>query len=196
MNNQTKECKYLSWTAVVSAAIIGIGLNFLFNLLSLALGISSFSIDIQGKTTFSLAGYFCFCISSIISMFFTGWVAGKLTPPQPLKKMWGILYGFLAWSLLLILTVVLLTNFIQFLAFHSNFTANLVAIKITNNAPMLTETVADITKNSPLSINIETTKKVLTLNAMLTFILFFLGALASCLGGFIGYKTIKNNESL
>ncbi|ASQ45598.1 hypothetical protein [Legionella clemsonensis] len=188
MENKGECYPYLSWTAIFSAAIIGVGLNFLLNLFSLGLGISSFSIDLQGKTSLSFAGFICFCISSIIAMFFTGWFAGKLSPPMLQGRLWGAFYGFLAWSLLLIITVLIITNMIQFLAFHSNFTSNLVSVKLTHSAPMLTETIAHITKSSPLSFNIETTKKVLTLNAMLTFILFFLGALSSCIGGFIGYK--------
>ncbi|OCH98150.1 hypothetical protein A8135_13415 [Legionella jamestowniensis] len=129
-------------------------------------------------------------------MFFTGWFAGRLSPPFLQGKLWGAFYGFLAWSLLLIITVILITNMIQFLAFHSNFTANLVSIKLTHSSPMLTETTAHLTKKSPLSFNIETTQKVLTLNAMLTFILFFLGALSSCIGGFLGYKSCLKNSTL
>jgi hypothetical protein len=188
MNIFRKKNYYVSWTAIISGAFIGLGLNFLLNLFSLAIGLASFTVSSSGKTEFSLIGFMCFGLSSIISMFITGWVAGKLTPPILLNRLWGIFFGFLAWCLLLMITIILLTNMIQYAAFHANFTSNLIAIKITNDAPMFTETHAHALTNSPLSLNIETGKKIITLNAFLTFILFFIGGVSSCLGGYLGYK--------
>jgi hypothetical protein len=52
---------------------------------------------------------------------------------------------------------------------------------------MLTVTKAHSVPSSPLSFNIETHKKVIVVNALLTFFLFFIGAIASSIGGFIGY---------
>jgi hypothetical protein len=86
-------------------------------------------------------------------------------------------------------------NMIQFAAFHSNFTSNLVAIKIQNSAPMLTETKAHSIKISPLSLNIETKKKVITLNAFLTFLFFTMGAISSSIGGLIGHRMVRQNSS-
>ncbi|KTC65829.1 Uncharacterised protein (plasmid) [Legionella adelaidensis] len=172
----------VKWTALFSAAILGVGINFLFNLLALGLSFSSFIVTDQGNLSFSFLGFLSFCFVAIIAMFTTGWFAGRLTPDMGQSKTWGFFYGFLAWSLLLIITIILITNMIQYTAFHANFTASLVAIKITNNAPMLTETFADVTHG------LEPAKKVLTLNAFLTFILFATGAAASCIGGYLGFK--------
>ena len=121
-------------------------------------------------------------------MFGTGWIAGALSPKRVQKNIWGLLVGFLSWCLLLIGMIILLTNMIQYASFHTNFTSNLVEIKIKNNAPMLTETLAHHLKNSPLSFNIETHKKIIVINALLTFFLFFIGAISSSIGGFWGYK--------
>lgn len=178
---------YISWSALYAGAITGVGLNFLMNLLVLGLGIATFSVHTSGQTNFSGLGFSCFIISALIAMFCTGWVAGKLTPPLLECRRWGLLYGFLSWSLLLIFTIILITNFIQYAAFHSNFTANLIEIRLKSNSPMLTSTTAHSLRSSPLSFNIETNSKIITLNALLTFFLFFIGALASSIGGFIGY---------
>ena len=62
---------------------------------------------------------------------------------------------------------------------------------------MMTETKEGTSVQSPLDINIEKTTKIITLNAYVTFILFLLGALSSCLGGYIGYSKsifIKENK--
>lgn len=179
---------YVSWSAIFSGAIVGVGLNFLLNLLSLGIGAASFSIQKGGQTVFSLGGFLFFCLSALIAMSTTGWVAGRLTVSE-LSKWWGIFFGFLAWSMLLIFTIILITNMIQYSAFHSNFTSNLVAIKLVHDAPMLTETAAQHMNSYPLSINIELKQKIIVLNAFLTFILFLIGAFSSCIGGFVGYKS-------
>jgi hypothetical protein len=186
-----KDYKF-SWSPLFAGAIAGVGLNFLLNLFALSIGLGSFSISASGKTDLFLWGFIGFICSSIIAMFTTGWVAGRLMPYYLKHRFWGVLWGFLAWSILLIFTIILITNFIQYASFHTNFTANLVEIKLKNDSPMLTGTLAHKSKNSPLSFNLETYKKVITVNAVLTFILFFVGALSSCIGGFLAYKPPKN----
>lgn len=176
---------YIKWSAIFSGAVIGVGLNFLCNLLALGISLSSFSMDSSGNLSFSVFGFLGFCISAVLAMFVTGWVAGRASPPQNLSIYWGVMYGFLAWSLLLIITIILITNMIQYTSFHANFTASLVAIKISNNGPMFTETFADLTHG------LETSKKILTLNAFLTFILFSIGGCSSCIGGYLGFSRSK-----
>ncbi|STX51297.1 Uncharacterised protein [Legionella busanensis] len=194
INKQPKSNFYITWSAIFSAAIVGVGLNFLLNLFALALGIASFTIRSTGKIEFSLWGLICFCIAAIIAMFSTGWLAGRLSYPT-LKRIWGCFIGFLAWALLLIMTIILITNMIQFAVFHANFTSSLVAIKITNDAPMLTEIF--LRGKAPMSVALEVDKKVIILNALITFIMFGLGAGASCLGGYLGYgRAIANRWHL
>jgi hypothetical protein len=113
--NKKSIIPYMSWSALYAGAITGVGLNFLMNLLVLGLGIATFSVNISGQTNFSGAGFSCFIISALIAMFCTGWVAGKLTPPILEYKAWGLLYGFLSWSLLLIFTIILLLTLFSML---------------------------------------------------------------------------------
>lgn len=178
----------ISWSAIFSGVLAGFGINFLFNLCMLAFGIAMFSLNAQNSTVISIFGVVSYLILSIVTMFITGWVAGRLTPAI-FYKWWGALIGFIAWSLLLITTIVILTNMIQFTAFHSTFTShpNLVAIRIANDLPFMTETKESSATASPLNINLEKTTKVITLNATATFVLFLIGAISSCTGGFIGY---------
>ncbi|HVT62521.1 MAG TPA: hypothetical protein VHD33_03425 [Legionellaceae bacterium] len=178
----------VSWSAVFAGAVAGVGINFLLNLFALAFGIASFAHDANGHTIFSAMGFLWFCIAAIIAMFITGWLAGRLTPRVMPTPHWGIVYGFLAWSLLLILTIILITNMIQYMAFHSNFTSNLVEIRLTSQAPMLTMTKAHQSLQSPLKFNIETHKKIIILNGVLTFVLFMLGAITSGIGGYLGHQ--------
>ena len=170
----------LSWKAIFAGAFTGFGLNFLLNLLSLAIGLSIFVEKTGDQLSFSLTGFIAFIATAIISMFATGWVAGRLTPPSYRIKTWGLVYGFIAWTACFIMTVVLITNMLQFTYFHSSFTSKeLVAIRITNDMPMATETK---------SINADLSKKTISMNAQITFCLFLLGALSASVGGYMGYQ--------
>lgn len=180
--------KVFSWTAVFVAALIGFGLTFLLNLLSLAIGISIFTEQTKDTITFSIIGIICFVLVAIVSMFFTGWIAGKLTRLPYIQKYWGCLYGFTAWCLSFILTIILLMNTLQFTQFHSNFTSkNLTAIKISSKSPMLTQSEGT---------NSETEKKVIAINAYVAFIFFFIGACSSTVGGYTGFRGTKNGKYL
>lgn len=171
MSNTNRNENKLDWSALFAGAIGGVGLNFLLNLLALAIGLSSFSIAQEGSTRFSLAGYSLFCFSAFIAMFFTGWLAGKLSSGLLLRKAWGLVHGFLAWCLLLLFTVMLITNLIQYTAFHANFTSNLAGINISANSPMMTETLSEQKGVSAIP-DTEKAKKILRINSFQTFFFF------------------------
>jgi hypothetical protein len=176
--------KIWSWTAIFVAALIGVGLTFLLNLLSVAVGLSIFSEQTSDKITVSILGLIGFILVAVLSMFTTGWIAGRLSILPSVHKYWGCLYGFSAWCLSLVATIILLMNMIQFTQFHSNFTSkNLTAIKITNQIPMLTQSQGS---------NAETDTRIISLNAYVTFSFFLVGALASALGGYLGFRETKN----
>ena len=178
--------KVFSWTAIFVGALIGLGLTFLLNLLSLAIGMSIFTEQTNQTISFSFIGIVGFFLVAVISMFTTGWIAGKLTILSSIRKHWGFLYGFSAWCVSFIMTVILLMNTLQFTQFHSNFTSkNLTAIKISNQLPMLTQSEGS---------NAETNKKVIALNAYVTFIFFLVGAISSALGGYVGFKEIHDGK--
>lgn len=181
------ECeKVFSWTAIFVGALTGLGLTFLFNLLSLAIGISLFTQQTNDTFAFSITGIIGFFLVAFISMFVTGWIAGKLTLLSSMRKVWGCLYGFTAWCLTFIMTVILLMNTLQFIQFHSNFTSkNLTTIKISNQLPTMTQSQGS---------NAETEKKIIGLNAYVTFIFFLVGASSSTLGGYVGFKGNKNGK--
>ncbi|MBV9575959.1 MAG: hypothetical protein JO149_04995 [Gammaproteobacteria bacterium] len=176
----------ISWSAIFTGASIGFGLNFLLNFISLAIGLSIFSEKNADSIEFSLAAFAFFIIAAVIAMSITGWVAGRLTIHSPKRKSWGIAYGFLAWTICFIMTIILITNMLQFTYFHSSFTSkNLVAIRITGDMPMTTETK---------SINADLSKKNITMNAQVTILLFMVGAISSSLGGYLGYRPNVKRE--
>ncbi len=50
-------CKRISWSAILIGAIVAVGLGFLLNMFCLAIGLSAFTLDDQGKTVVAVGGW-------------------------------------------------------------------------------------------------------------------------------------------
>jgi hypothetical protein len=178
----------ISWSALIFGGLIAISLSFLFNLFSLAVGLSAFPATPEGKTEFAAAGFIGLVIISIITMFFSGWVAGSLGRGHCQKRCMGELYGFGAWSLALVATIFLATNAGQFLNQKSyvvdrNFSSFQLANEITKNVNEATDLSQHTT--SPGAKNAATT---LGITSFATFFILFIGALSATFGGRIGMR--------
>lgn len=186
----------LSWQAIIAGGVAGVGANFLLNLLSFSIGVTVFTTTTQDILSFSIPCFSLFFISAVMAMFFTGWVAGFLSNTQKPRN-WGMLYGFLAWCVSLIITILIITNAIQFATFHSNFTSrpNQVAIRITSQFPMQLEQPTIKNSKPAAAMNAELATKIISLNGFVTFILFLIGAISSCLGGYLGFGNFDHNLS-
>lgn len=112
--------KPITWSAVISGGLIAFGLTFLFNLLTVGLGLYIFSTNQQGVNDLVFNGYVWTLAGGIIILFFAGWKTGKLikicpahigTDPSLSDKdhyhcYHGMTHGFLAWVFYLIISLV------------------------------------------------------------------------------------------
>lgn len=170
--NQT--CFY--WPAIIVAAIIGVGLSFLFTLLSLAFGFTAISYNPNGMGAFSVAGFCGLVLISIISMFGVGWLAGYLGRDYCTKKYYGELYGLTAWSLTLILTILLSGSVSKFIA-NTSYLVN-------KNATPISFTVTQvIPENHIINTTHEKNSDILATTTFSLFFIFLIGAISSCFGG-------------
>ena len=102
--------KRLSWTAIFAGAFVGVGASFLLNLLCVGIGLSAFSATEDGATVLAIGGFVGLVISAFISMFAAVWVAGYIGRPLSSNRHLGELYGFITWSVALILTILLASH--------------------------------------------------------------------------------------
>lgn len=178
----------ITWTAVFSGALVAIGLSFLFGLFGTSIGLSAFSTPATGNKTFLIGGYLGMLILTIFSMGLAGWIAGFLAKPKCGSHNMGSLYGFIAWCVALVLLILLSSSSGQFIA-HS--------IAALTNSPM---SIANISSQAVSAISNAADQPIeaFALGTFLTFLLFFIGALSSCLGGHWGfYSGAKcNNKGL
>ncbi|GAB3745747.1 hypothetical protein [Spirosoma pomorum] len=102
--------KRISWSAVFAGVLVAIVSQMLFTLLGLGIGLSTIDPVTEknpaaGLGTGSAVWY---AISSLLSLFLGGWIAGRLASAPRLFD--GIIHGVLTWCLATLLTIYFLTT--------------------------------------------------------------------------------------
>jgi hypothetical protein len=200
-HNHTHFCgrKSLSWTAIFAGALVGVGLSFLLNLLCACIGLSAFSASSDGATALVISGFVGLVIATFVSMYMAGWVAGYIGRPYVARRHLGELYGFITWSLALLLTVMLASHVTKFVSsFNDSFVmhqqAPAVAVTTNEAAPLASQsTVTNVNTGDSTTQTTVNAAKAVSVSAIVTFFLFFIGALASCFGGCIGMRCCRKH---
>jgi hypothetical protein len=177
----------VSWTAVLVGALTGVGLSFLLNLFGMAIGLSLVTTSKDGMISLAVGGFIGLVIGAIAAMFTAGFAAGYLGRPYCIKRNLGVVYGFTAWCLTLVLTVLLTMHMGRNVAYYSNFVANPTTLEMTSDIDV-PAVAGGSTSSSSSSIASDEQKATNTLGykTLLIFILFFVSAIASCFGGHYG----------
>lgn len=110
----------ISWTAIFTGAIVGIGLSFLLGLLGAAIGLSIVNMTTNRVGLLALSGSIGVLISIIISMLIAGFTAGYLGRLYCPHRNLGTLYGFTTWTIVLMLSAVLTTHMSAYVATYTN----------------------------------------------------------------------------
>jgi len=187
--------KRISWNAIVVGALVGIGLSFLLNLFSVAIGLSIVKTTQDGLVSLAIGGFIGLLIGTIVSMFFAGFAAGYLGRPYSVKRNLGVIYGFTTWCLALILMMLLASHVGRYVTSYSSFITNPTPVVFINN--QVSPAVTTNTSNSKVVVNSQAATNNLGYSAFLIFILFFIGAISSCFGGHCGMtcRTCKDDSN-
>lgn len=169
--------KRISWAAVLVGALVGLGISFLLNVFSIAIGLSLINTTSDGMVSLAVGGFLGMLIGIFVAMFSSGFVAGYLGKPYCSNKRMGVLYGFTAWCIGLILMVMLYTPTAHFLTNYMDFVAHPAAV--------ISVAQAGSTVPTPVTSTPKTTTD-LGIGVFMVFVLFFMGALSACLGGHCG----------
>jgi hypothetical protein len=188
-DQQARMCRFhrLSWTAVFVGALVGVGLTFLLNLFSMAIGLSLVSTSKEGMMSLAVGGFIGLAVGAIASFFTAGFAAGYLGRVYCIKRNLGVVYGFVAWCLALLFCVLLTANMGRYVAYYSNFATNptTMTMSLDGGVPMVAADSA-LPSASSITIDEKQASNALGLRMLFIFILFFLSALASCCGGHYG----------
>ncbi|TAK76116.1 MAG: hypothetical protein EPO11_04660 [Gammaproteobacteria bacterium] len=184
----------VSWTAVLVGALVGIGLSFLLNLFSIAIGLSAFTMSKEGNMTLAVGGVLGLLIGIIAAMFVSGFTAGYLGRPYCMKRHLGALYGFTAWCLALIFMMMFAAHIAHFLQHVSSMIANPATVVIAANvAPAQASAIA--TPDTTVIMMTAPAGGGMAMGAFIMFVFFAVGALAACFGGHCGMTCHKCDSS-
>lgn len=189
--------KRLSWSAIIAGALVGIGLSFLLNLFSIAIGLSIFNTATEGAVTLAIGGFIGVIIGTIVPMFFAGFTAGYLGRPHCARRNLGVLYGFTAWCLALILTALFTTHMGHYVSSYGNFVSNPSAVVVTSDsgsAGVTTSPATPAPQSAVMVIDAQRAANGLAMGTFLIFVLFSIGALSSAIGGHCGMRCCREDE--
>lgn len=183
--------KNLSWTAIFIGALVGVGLGLLLKIFGLAIGLSALSMNAHGGTVIAIGGFLGFAIGIIVSMFMAGFTTGYLGRCTSFHCNLGIIYGFTTWTVVMLLSAVMMGYMGQFVSTYSaNLNHSMVMAPHSDKAKV-DAVIVEMPANPSNDLNVAKATTVddvsdLALSTILMFILFFLGALSSCLGAWYG----------
>ncbi|WED41860.1 hypothetical protein [Legionella cardiaca] len=172
--------KRISWSAILMGAIVGIGLSFLLNLFGIAIGLTFIK---TGTTTIAVGGLIGIIIGIIASMLVAGYAAGYLGRGYCPQRNLGILYGFATWTVALILSAIITAHLSQYVESYTQaVTQTVVAPDNTQNTPSVSVEPKSEANTTKSQVNVSVTPEQLAWTSFSIFVLFFIGALATCLG--------------
>ena len=179
--------KRICWTAVFAGALVAVGLGFLLNLFSAALGLSVITVNHEGTYALAIGGLIGILIGLIVSMVAAGYTAGYLGRNFCPKRNFGILYGFITWSLALLISAVITVHINQYTMTYANAMNRTAVVSTNQTADQPANQTANPSSmtSAPRNQNaapIVVTPDSLALSAFIIFVLFFIGAISTCAG--------------
>lgn len=195
--DQAKACgcnkcgKCISWSAILVGAFVGLGLSFLLNLFSIAIGLVAYKTTGDGAV-FVIGGYLGLVIGAVVAYFFAGWSAGHLGFPHCAKDR-GTFYGFTTWVVSGVLGMMLADHMGHYASYRTNLLSNPSASYVTvvdvpaSASSSSSSTSTDSSATSTASTDKAATNGLMTV-AFASFFLFLIAALSSILGAHCAYR--------
>jgi len=175
-------CHSFCWKPIIAGALFAIGLTFLLNLFSVAIGLTAFTTDTAGMETLVFTGLLAMSFGLIVIMFGSGWLTGYLAKPYNPNRDMGAIYGFLAWTIALILAIFIALPAQHYILYYGQFISG--KVRAYSPSVSMNATTAILSEHANLVIS-----------AYILFILFFLSAFAFSLGGHIGMRHAYQGRS-
>jgi hypothetical protein len=198
--------KRISWSAIIAGAIVAFTTSFLLNLFGVAIGLAAFTNTQAGVKAFAIGGFIGLIIVAIASMFLGGMVAGHLGRRYCVRRNLGVLYGILTFGISLFMVVLLTHPMTKFLSQYNeglygpSYRNTAVIANPTSSSSTIISSESAITQvpavDSTSSSAAATEKNTNDVGkvALLTFVLFAIGAFSACLGGHCGMTSKCNDE--
>ncbi len=174
--------KHVSWGAILAGTFVAVGLTFLFNILTLGIGLSVFVRTAQGAEILTFSGLAWMVVGGYILLFISGWVAGRLVKGSSYHILTGAMHGFVVWTLHLIVGLLVISQITE--------SGSLAMIKSAFfHVP--TDTAIENVPHAGNAASAAMTSHNVGLAALATFFVLIVGALGSCIGAACGIRESK-----
>lgn len=172
------ECKCLAWQPIIAGALVAVGLSFLLNLFSISIGLTAITTNNVGIESLAIGGMIGMGIGILSSMFAAGYLTGYLSKRHCCQRHLGALYGLLAWTIALIVSVLIFTQVQQYILFYNH---------VIHGTTDIMQIIANLrVSNVTNTANISTHHFIAT--SYVVFALFFLSAFSCAFGGYCGAR--------
>ncbi|QMT59792.1 hypothetical protein [Legionella sp. PC997] len=180
---------HINWTGIIAGAFVGVGLGFLLNLFGMAIGLSAYSSSPNGAAVIAIGGVIGLLIGVIAAMGAAGFVAGYVGRFYHCYCHGGVLYGFITWSLALILSILLIGPTANYISSYENaLSPSFAPVEVTNSVVGDKVVAGEKNNNNP---GVSVQAKHLAWSGWVLFILFFVGAFSCCIGACLGMRCKK-----
>ena len=187
----------ICWSAVISGALVAIGLGFLLQLYSIAIGLSAYNFSSTGAATVAIGGLLGLLIGVMASMGVAGFVSGYLGRFFYSNHQGGVIYGFLTWSLALLLSAIMVLPLVHYTAFYNKFLTPTVSFTSSQDSTTSDQGMINLNQNNAPGVanpEVKISPNTLAGSSWMVFLLFFVGAISSCIGGCLGVGCKKEVE--
>lgn len=194
--------KRISWSAILVGALIALGLSFLLNLFGLAIGLSAFSAATStGQETIAMGALLGLLVGTIATMLVAGYTAGFLGRFYCPRRNLGILYGFSTWTLSLILGALITLPLANFAHISARGVTTTPSVSVEATKPTATDNKVSVQKQtSPTvknqeqqNVDVKAPAEALAWGTFSIFLLFFVGAVFSCIGAHWGMSCKRDD---
>lgn len=185
--------KCISWSAIIIGTLFAIGFEFLINLFGFGIGLAAYSSN-AGTTTLEMGGFIAAVLSVMIPLFFAGFISGYIGRLSCVNERLGLIYGFTTWCLALVVSILLVSSAAKFVTVQYETFTNPTSIvtSLTNTSSSSENTVSKAHENAGMQKNTTMTQeesKSAAKSLLMLFLLFFVGALSSSYGGYVGMRS-------
>lgn len=206
MNNENdKVCMVhpiyrICWSAIFAGAFVGMGLAFLLHLYGVAISLSAFSSMQDGASVIAIGGALGMLFGVIVAMATAGFVAGHLGRFHYNRVHGGVIYGFITWTLILLMSAVIAGPIMNYAAVYGNSLSRSVNVEAVTVNVSSDSTANDLT--APVIKHSDNTKQPVAVvnttqlawSGWLVFLLFFVGAISSCVGATCAMHCKRDEE--
>lgn len=187
-------CTYFfSWSSVVLGALIALGLGFLLDLFGMGIGLSAYTNSTEGATKLAIGGFLGLIIGAIATMFTAGFAAGYFAGPHCGKKNYGVVYGFAAWCLSLLLIAMASPNITNY-SYSKNNLSGAGTNEVAMTARNVTTNIHPATDSS--DTRAEKNVRAAGILSLSLFAIFFIGAFSASIGGHAGLSSWNKRNDL